>query len=553
MCSVKGRPPRRKDERVRKRRVSKQLGAPLLAVLMGAMVLGLAGPASAAPKPKPTYSLKANNYNVSENTSPALIGITRNPKGTGTVHFRTAGGTATAGPVGSLCTDDASYDYIAVADQAVAFSNQSSRNAEVTICNNNTFWEGPETVILQLFNPPSGTTISRAQATLVINDDDPRPTLAISDSDPTSVTEGGSLDFTVTLSDPASYPISVDWATQDGSAEDENGDGDYTSDSGTFTWPPFDTSDRILTINTTDNYGYDLPQEAFTVVLSNAFGAGVGDATGTGLIDNDDEYASITGGDAWEGDPVPFTISVTNSGSGAVLVGSTDGTATGDTGACGSVSGQDYQQVGGFGLVPTGFTVTTCEDTDVESNETFTVTLLDSSGVDIDPTAASATGTIKDDEPAALDLTLDPSSASSNTDSVDATAHVTNTDGDALDGVLVRFEYYKDLIAFDGTKYNQVNIGGPGGAGFDLTNDDQDVDAVAYAEDPGDATVQFGGGSVQSRTAVVACVVDAIAATPTCGVATDGDDPDDFYNGNNTNLSAPPNATTDKETIDFPA
>ena len=127
-------------------------------------------------------------------------------------------------------------------------------------------------------------------ATLTITDDD-APTLSIGDA---SVNEGDSgtsatLTFTVTLTPAATLPVTVDWATSDGTAEAGT---DYTAANGSLTFNTGEDSKTVAVTVTGDDA--DEPNETFTVTLSNAPGATITDATGTGTITDDDGPPAVT-------------------------------------------------------------------------------------------------------------------------------------------------------------------------------------------------------------------------------------------------------------------
>ena len=126
--------------------------------------------------------------------------------------------------------------------------------------------------------------------TLTITDDD-APELSIGDA---SVTEGdagesATLTFTVTLSPAATLPVTVDWKTADGTATAGT---DYTAGNGTLTFSTGENSKTVTVTVTGDDA--DEPNETFTVTLSNAPGATLGDATGTGTITDDDGPPTVT-------------------------------------------------------------------------------------------------------------------------------------------------------------------------------------------------------------------------------------------------------------------
>src|SRR5205807_2288629 len=90
--------------------------------------------------------------------------------------------------------------------------------------------------------------------------------------------------FTVTLSNAADHTITVDYSTADGTAQDENGDGDYASQSGTLTFAPGETSQTITVLVNKDSLVEN--NETFTVGLSNAKFNNATDATRANITDS---------------------------------------------------------------------------------------------------------------------------------------------------------------------------------------------------------------------------------------------------------------------------
>ena len=88
---------------------------------------------------------------------------------------------------------------------------------------------------------------------------------------------------TVTISKPSSLPLTVDYATTNGSAVAGS---DYATTSGTVTFEPGVTS-KIIRVPILDDAVAE-PTETFTVTLSSAVGATIADGTGVGtILDND--------------------------------------------------------------------------------------------------------------------------------------------------------------------------------------------------------------------------------------------------------------------------
>ena len=115
----------------------------------------------------------------------------------------------------------------------------------------------------------------------------PPPLLAVGDG---SVREGGpghvtAASFEVTLSGPSAQPVIVHWATADGTA---TAGSDYRAGSGEVTFEPGQTTAAI----SVDVLGDDAREddETYAVTLSDARGATISRATGTGTITNDDFF-----------------------------------------------------------------------------------------------------------------------------------------------------------------------------------------------------------------------------------------------------------------------
>ena len=92
-----------------------------------------------------------------------------------------------------------------------------------------------------------------------------------------------SFTFTVSLSVAGTSTVTVDYATVDGVA---TAPADYTATSGTLTFLPGITT-QTLVVNVVGDTVVE-STETFTVVLSNPIGAVISDATGLGVINDDD-------------------------------------------------------------------------------------------------------------------------------------------------------------------------------------------------------------------------------------------------------------------------
>jgi hypothetical protein len=98
----------------------------------------------------------------------------------------------------------------------------------------------------------------------------------------TSITEGESLVYTVSLDKASTSSVSVSFATSNGTA----GAGDYTGRNGALTFAPGELTKTII-VNTANDTAYE-PNESVFVTLSKASNARIADGLGSGtIIDND--------------------------------------------------------------------------------------------------------------------------------------------------------------------------------------------------------------------------------------------------------------------------
>ena len=107
------------------------------------------------------------------------------------------------------------------------------------------------------------------------------------------------ISFEVTLGAAASEPVTVDWATADGTATAGE---DYAASTGTLTFAPGETV-RTIAVTVLDDE-HDEGEETFVLRLSGANGAELSDAEATGTIANSDPmpraWLARFGRTAWE-------------------------------------------------------------------------------------------------------------------------------------------------------------------------------------------------------------------------------------------------------------
>src|SRR5947207_9446773 len=140
------------------------------------------------------------------------------------VNYATDNGTAMAGE-----------DYIPASGTLVFAPGTTIRTLTVKVISDNIF-EPTETFFVNLFSAVNAD-IAVASGRARINNDDPLPSLSIDDVAVTEGPPGGtnSAVFTVRLAGLSSLPVSVDFVTQDGTA---NAGLDYVAQSGTLTFAP---------------------------------------------------------------------------------------------------------------------------------------------------------------------------------------------------------------------------------------------------------------------------------------------------------------------------
>ena len=201
--------------------------------------------------------------------------------------------------------------------------------------------------------------------------------------------------FTVTLSSVFPQPVSVQWATADGTA---TAGSDYISASGQLTFPSGSTTQQIAvgvkpdTLNEAD--------ETFTVILSNPLGAGLSNQQGVGTILNDDPIPSLSAQNVAvaEGDSgtvnAVFTVRLSGPSGQTVTVdyATADGTASAPS---------DYQSGSGKvsflpGETQKSVSVSVNGDTTVEADESFQ--LLLTNPVNASVSGFGATCTILNDD-----------------------------------------------------------------------------------------------------------------------------------------------------------
>ena len=188
------------------------------------------------------------------------------------VSYATADGTASS-----------ASDYAARADTLAFAPGETTRTIAVTVNGDNVF-EPDETFFVNL-SGATHATIADAQGQGTIGNDDGVPTMVVND---VSVVEGNTgttaAVFTVSLSNPSSSAVSVNFATADGTATTANHD--YAAATGTVLFAPLETT-KTISVSVFGDFVIE-PRETFFVNLAGPSGATIADGQGAGTIQNDD-------------------------------------------------------------------------------------------------------------------------------------------------------------------------------------------------------------------------------------------------------------------------
>ncbi|MEH2370803.1 Calx-beta domain-containing protein [Nostoc sp.] len=342
-----------------------------------------------------TLTIAANDaiqYAISTPTST----LTEGNSGTQAVSFTVtrSGGIGVASTVdyafGGAATFGSDYNNIQVTGGGTATSGtlsfavgETTKTITADVLGDNTFELNEDiTIILSNPSPITGapnSTITNSSATVNIINDDSQPTISISD---VSVTEGNTgtttnANFTISLSNPSSQQITVNYNTSNGSAQ--VGDFDYNSALGTITFNPGETS-KTLNIGVLGDNKFET-DETFSVNLLGATNATIADSLAVATIINDDNQptisisdVSVSEGNTGTTTNANFIVTLSNPSYQQITVNynTSDGTA--------QVGDSDYNSASGTIIFNPGETskvisIGVIGDNKAETNETFSVNL----------------------------------------------------------------------------------------------------------------------------------------------------------------------------------
>jgi parallel beta-helix repeat protein/predicted outer membrane repeat protein len=215
--------------------------------------------------------------------------------------------------------------------------------------------------------------------------------------------DGGQATITVTRNNNTNGAVSIEYATSNDTATAGN---DYTQTSGTINWEDGDNAEKTFTVNITDDSEIE-NDETIIISLGNPTGdaeIGAPDTAVVTIKDNDPvtlQFSSTTYSVTEDGGQATITVTRNNNTNGAVSVeyATSDDTA---------IAGNDYTQTSGTIHWADGdnaektFTVDITDDSIIEDDETFIVSLSNPTGDAEIGSPDTAVVTIKDNAPTAF-------------------------------------------------------------------------------------------------------------------------------------------------------
>ncbi len=362
---------------------------------------------------QPTISI--NDVSVAEGmsgTTQAVFTVSLSAPSGLVVHVDYSGapGTATGGGV----------DYSLFPGTLFFAPGETTKTISVPVNGDRTY-EPDETFFVNLSNP-GDATIADGQGQGTILNDDPVPAITIFNATNTEPSggSGGTANVLVRLANPSSLPVTVGYATADGTA---TAGSDYTAAAGTLTFAPGET-DKTLTLTILDD-SLDEAVEEFFVNLSNPSNATIEDGQASvQILDNDGPAISINDISVTEGQGgrtlATFTLSLSAPSPQTIVVNARTANGT----AVSNAVPLDFQSANrpvlfNPGATTATFTVFVNGDFAIEPDETFFVNLTNPQ----DATIADAQGvcTIVNDDVTSVQFAATDISVNETAGSVQAT------------------------------------------------------------------------------------------------------------------------------------
>lgn len=201
-------------------------------------------------------------------------------------------------------TADAS-DFTAASGVATIPAGQSFVNISVAT-SDDSLNEASEAVKLVISSPTGGAVIGVVEGLGTITDNDPEPSLTITDAG--TISEGQSAEFLVQLSTVSGRNVSFVYSTVNGSAA---AGADYATRSGTGVITA-GLNSFTLNVATINDFSHE-PSETFTVTISSATGASLSVASASATLTDNDSAPNLyvaPSSSGTEGGALPFVVSI---------------------------------------------------------------------------------------------------------------------------------------------------------------------------------------------------------------------------------------------------
>jgi len=322
-----------------------------------------------------TLAMAAATASVQENLGPVTIFVNRTGGADGAVSVDYATATGTAGAA----------DFTAKSGTLTWADGDAAAKPITVLINNDTLFEPNETFSVTLSGETGGATLGAATTTVTIVSEDAaqRGTIAMTSATATVNEAAGTVTISASRSSGTDGAVGVTYAT----AADTATAADFTATSGTLSWDDGESGTKSFTVAITNDVLVE-NDEAFAVTLRNPTGgAALGAASTTVTIQDDDillvpgvlglTQSAVTVSET--AGTLTLTVTRTNGLAGAVTVDYIAENGTALSGADFSPASGTLRWAHGEGGAQT-ITVNLINDTTVETDETFTVKLLNATG-----------------------------------------------------------------------------------------------------------------------------------------------------------------------------
>ncbi|MGE0762764.1 MAG: Calx-beta domain-containing protein [Bdellovibrionales bacterium] len=312
----------------------------------------------------PSINLSVNDVTVGEADGNATFTVTLSGAHCAAVTFNYATVNGTAAQPG---------DYTSTSGVGTIAAGQLTLAVNVPIINDSDYEGSTDETFTLSLSGVSGVAVLDPYGVGSITDNDAAPVLFISDA---TATEGGTLDFIVTLASSSGSEITFNFQTYNGTATTAQ---DYTAQSGSATIAIGATSVTISVVTLDDTTDEESP-ESLTLTISSATNAAIVDTTGVGSINDNDNAPLIFVNTASvnEGGTLQFGVSLSQSSDREITFqySTNDGAGSDKAEAPGDYTAVTNQVVTiAAGSLTTSLGVVTAQETTFEMNEKMKVVL----------------------------------------------------------------------------------------------------------------------------------------------------------------------------------